>query len=101
MSYSEAYNTTPHQFNIYHKAFKIRVKDELFLRAKNAWFNQTVQATKGKGKNTRSIYKSFEDFYNWEQEIFNVFNPEEIEQSQHSIADINKLMNEFYNKEGA
>lgn len=77
------------------------MKDELFLRAKSAWFNQTVQATKGKGKNTRSIYKKFEDFYDWEQEIFNVFNPEEIEQSQHSIADINELMNEFYNKEGA
>lgn len=77
------------------------MKDELFLRAKSAWFNQTVQATKGKGKNTRSIYKKFEDFYDWEQEIFNVFNPEEIEQSQHTIADINELMNEFYNKEGA
>ena len=72
----------------------------MFLRAKSAWFNQTVQATKGKGKNTRSIYKKFEDFYDWEQEIFNVFNPEKIEQSQHSIADINELMNEFYNKEG-
>lgn len=73
----------------------------MFLRAKSAWFNQTVQATKGKGKNTRSIYKKFEDFYDWEQEIFNVFNPEETEQSQHSLADINELMNEFYNKEGA
>lgn len=73
----------------------------MFLRAKSAWFNQTVQATKGKGKNTRSIYKKFKDFYDWEKEIFNVFNPEEIEQSQHTIADINELMNEFYNKEGA
>nr|DAO13620.1 MAG TPA: hypothetical protein [Caudoviricetes sp.] len=98
MSYSEAYNTTPHQFNIYHKAFKIRVKDELFLRAKAAWFNQTVQATKGKGKNTRSIYKNFDDFYNWEQEIENIFNPKE-EKSQHSLADVNELMNEYLSKE--
>lgn len=97
MSYSEAYNTTPHQFNIYHKAFKIRVKDELFLRAKAAWFNQTVQATKGKGKNTRSIYKNFDDFYNWEQEIENIFNPKE-EKTQHSLADVNELMNEYLNK---
>lgn len=97
MSYSEAYNTTPHQFNIYHKAFKIRVKDELFLRAKAAWFNQTVQATKGKGRNTRSIYKSFKDFYNWEQEIENVFIPKE-KTSQHSLADVNELMNEYLNK---
>lgn len=98
MSYSEAYNTTPHQFNIYHKAFKIRVKDELFLRAKAAWFNQTVQATKGKGKNTRSIYKNFDDFYNWEQEIENIFNPKE-EKTQHSLADVNELMNEYLRKE--
>ena len=98
MSYSEAYNTTPYQFNIYHKAFKIRVKDELFLRAKAAWFNQTVQATKGKGKNTRSIYKNFDDFYNWEQEIENIFNPKE-EKTQHSLADINELMNEYLSKE--
>ena len=98
MSYSEAYNTTPHQFNIYHKAFKIRVKDELFLRAKAAWFNQTVQATKGKGRNTRSIYKNFDDFYNWEQEIENVFNPKE-KKSQHSLADVNELMNEYLSKE--
>lgn len=97
MSYSEAYNTTPHQFNIYHKAFKIRVKDELFLRAKAAWFNQTVQATKGKGKNTRSIYKNFDDFYDWEQEIENIFNPKE-EKTQYSLADVNELMNEYLNK---
>lgn len=98
MSYSEAYNTTPHQFNIYHKAFKIRVKDELFLRAKAAWFNQTVKATKGKGRNTRSIYKNFDDFYNWEQEIENIFNPKD-EKSQHSLADVNELMNEYLSKE--
>ena len=97
MSYSEAYNTTLHQYEIYKKAFDIRVKDELFLRAKAAWFNQTVQATKGKGKNTRSIYKNFEDFYNWEQEIENVFNFKE-KKSQHSLADVNELMNEFLNK---
>ena len=87
MSYSEAYN----------KAFKIRVKDELFLRAKAAWFNQTVQATKGKGKNTRSIYKNFDDFYDWEQEIENIFNPKE-EKTQYSLADVNELMNEYLNK---
>ena len=69
----------------------------MFLRAKAAWFNQTVQATKGKGRNTRSIYKNFDDFYNWEQEIENVFNPKE--KSQHSIADVNELMNEYLSKE--
>ena len=69
----------------------------MFLRAKSAWFNQTVQATKGKGKNTRSIYKNFEDFYDWEQEIENVFNLKE-KQSQHSLADVNELMNEYLNK---
>ena len=69
----------------------------MFLRAKSAWFNQTVQATKGKGKNTRSIYKNFEDFYDWEQEIENVFNPKE-KKSQHSLADVNELMNEYLNK---
>ena len=73
------------------------MKDELFLRAKAAWFNQTVQATKGKGKNTRSIYKNFDDFYNWEQEIENIFNPKE-EKTQHSLADVNELMNEYLNK---
>ena len=74
------------------------MKDELFLRAKAAWFNQTVQATKGKGKNTRSIYKNFDDFYNWEQEIENIFNPKE-EKTQHSLADVNELMNEYLSKE--
>ena len=69
----------------------------MFLRAKAAWFNQTVQATKGKGKNTRSIYKNFDDFYNWEQEIENIFNPKE-EKTQHSLADVNELMNEYLNK---
>lgn len=70
----------------------------MFLRAKAAWFNQTVQATKGKGKNTRSIYKNFDDFYNWEQEIENIFNPKE-EKTQHSLADVNELMNEYLSKE--
>lgn len=32
--------------------------------AMQAWFNQTVQATKGSDKNPKSRYQKFSDFYN-------------------------------------
>ncbi len=40
-----------------------------------AWFNQSVKATKGKGKQARSAYRKFEDFYNHKEEFDKLFEP--------------------------
>ncbi|MBU7568516.1 hypothetical protein KGP39_07150 [Weissella hellenica] len=36
--------------------------------AMQAWFNQTVQATKGSDKHPKPRYKNFKDFYNTEEQ---------------------------------
>ena len=66
MTYSQAYNTTLEQFASYQKAFEIQTVDSIHLMARNAWLNQSAKATKGKGKNIRSAYRDFQDFFDWD-----------------------------------
>lgn len=47
--------------------------------AMQAWFNQTVQATKGSDKHPKPRYKNFKEFYNTEEqedEIRSQFEPD-------------------------
>ncbi len=45
--------------------------------AKNAWYGQAAKATKGSGKNIRSAYEDFNDFFDYDTEIQNLFQPTE------------------------
>lgn len=99
MNYSEAYNTTIAEFSVYQKAFEIRMIDDIFLKAQGAWLGQAVQATKGKGRNIRSKFSDFRDFYDWEKEIKNIFVPENRNvKKRRSLAEINAIANEYINK---
>lgn len=68
--------------------------------ARNAWMSQAAKATKGKGKNVRSAYKSFNEFFDWDAEIRNVFQPSQRRQKQDRMAEINRLMNDYLKKGG-
>lgn len=68
--------------------------------AKNAFYTQAAKATKGKGKNISSAYETFEDFFDYDAEIQNLFQPTERRRKLDRMAELNRLMNEYLEKGG-
>lgn len=84
-------------------AYLIKQEDMRYHSAIQAWFNQTVQATKGKGKSARSAYRTFDDFYNHKDEFDKIFNKEEVKQVNNkrlSLADRNRKLNQSMKERG-
>lgn len=103
MTFLEASQTTLEEFEIYNMAYLIQQEDLRYHSAIQAWFNQTVQATKGKGKSARSAYKTFDDFYNHKNEFDKIFNKEEVKQVNNkrlSLADKNRRLNQSMRERG-
>lgn len=103
MTFQEASRTTLEEFEIYNTAYLIQQEDRRYNSAIQAWFNQTVQATKGKGKSARSAYKTFDDFYNHKDEFDKIFNREEVKQVNNkrlSLADRNRRLNQSMRERG-
>ena len=103
MTFKEASRTTLEEFEIYNTAYLIQQEDMRYHSAIQAWFNQTVQATKGKGKSARSAYKTFDDFYNHRDEFDKIFNKEEVKQVNNkrlSLADRNRRLNQSMKERG-
>ncbi len=103
MTFLEASRTTLEEFEIYNMAYLIQQEDLRYHSAIQAWFNQTVQATKGKGKSARSAYKTFDDFYNHKDEFDKIFNKEEVKQVNNkrlSLADRNRRLNQSMKERG-
>lgn len=103
MTFLEASRTTLEEFEIYNMAYLIQQEDMRYHSAIQAWFNQTVQATKGKGKSARSAYKTFDDFYNHKDEFDKIFNKKEVKQVNNkrlSLADRNRRLNQSLKERG-
>lgn len=103
MTFLEASRTTLEEFEIYNMAYLIQQENMRYHSAIQAWFNQTVQATKGKGKSARSAYKTFDDFYNHKDEFDKIFNREEVKQVNNkrlSLADRNRRLNQSIKERG-
>ena len=103
MTFQEALRTTLEEFEIYNTAYLIQQEDMRYHSAIQAWFNQTVQSTKGKGKSARSAYKTFDDFYNHKDEFDKIFNKEEVKQVNNkrlSLADRNRRLNQSMKERG-
>lgn len=103
MTFQEASRTTLEEFEIYNMAYLIQQEDMRYHSAIQAWFNQTVQATKGKGKSARSAYRTFDDFYNHKNEFDKIFKKEEVKQVKQkkmSLADRNRRLNQSLKERG-
>lgn len=103
MTFQEASRTTLEEFEIYNTAYLIQQEDVRYHSAIQAWFNQTVQATKGKGKSARSAYKTFDDFYNHKNEFDKIFKKDEVgqvKQEKMSLADRNRKLNQSLKERG-
>jgi len=101
MTFLEASRTTLEEFEIYNIAYLIQQEDMRYHSAIQAWFNQTVQATKG--KSARSAYKTFDDFYNHKDEFDKIFKKEEVKQVNNkrlSLADRNRRLNQSMKERG-
>lgn len=85
-----------YEFQIYQLAYQIKNRDKQHDLATQAWLNQSVQATKGKGKNMKSAYKNFDDFFNVNKvndQIFKGGNGKQQNEGM-SIAERNRMLNE-------
>lgn len=103
MTFQEASRTTLEEFEIYNTAYLIKQEDMRYHSAIQAWFNQTVQATKGKGKSARSAYKTFDDFYNHKDEFDKIFKKDEVgqvKQKKMNLADRNRRLNQSMKERG-
>lgn len=103
MTFQEASRTTLEEFEIYNTAYLIKQEDMRYHSAIQAWFNQTVQATKGKGKSARSAYRTFDDFYNHKNEFDKIFKKDEVgqvKQKKMSLADRNRRLNQSLKERG-
>ena len=103
MTFEEASRTTLEEFEIYNTAYLIKQEDMRYHSAIQAWFNQTVQATKGKGKSARSAYRTFDDFYNHKNEFDKIFKKDEVgqvKQKKLSLADRNRRLNQSMKERG-
>ena len=96
ISYVEAARTTLVEFEVYNTAYAIKQEDIRFNAAIQAWYSQTVQATKGKGKSVRSAYRTFNEFYDHEKEFSKIFKPEDTapKNRMFSLADKNRIINQ-------
>ena len=80
---------------MYLLAHQIKAQEAELLSAKQAWFNQQVKATKQVGKEIRSVYKTFDDFYNNTKVYKNIFEPQVEKENVRklTIADMNRRIN--------
>lgn len=107
MTLTEAKRCTPADFQIYSIAHEIKQEEQTKMIALQAWMNQSVQATKKVGKSFRSIYKSFDDFYNSNEQFRQIFNHSNENQSSKSpvkerilsLADKNRIINQLRKEE--
>lgn len=84
---------TIREFSTYQLAFQIRSQHETYNLALQSWFNQTVQATVGSGKNVKPKYSNFDQFYNNKKNFKRIFQHDS-KQKHLSIADRNRILNE-------
>lgn len=98
MSLLEAKRCTPADFEIYKLARRVKRQQEHETLALQAWFNQSVQATKKQGKKHIPKYKSFNEFYDSEEMFYSIFHPDYKKPKQNiTLADLNRRIN----REGA
>jgi hypothetical protein len=103
MTFKEASRTTLEEFEIYNTAYLIQQEDRRYHSAIQAWFNQTVQATKGTGKSAKSAYRTFDDFYNHKDEFDKIFRKDDVgqvKQKKMSLADRNRRLNQSMRERG-
>lgn len=74
--------------------------DAAYQSAMQAWNNQVVKSTKGSGRSVRPMYERFDDFFDYENELSAALGNENVRRKHNTIADVNRLMNEYIERKG-
>jgi hypothetical protein len=56
------------EYSLRMKAYRLKHVDELYMMHLQAWLNNQATATKQKGKKTVPFFKSFDEFYDIQEE---------------------------------
>lgn len=75
--------------------------DTAYQSAMQAWNNQVVKSTKGSVRSVRPMYERFDDFFDYESELSAALGNENVRRKHNTLADVNRLMNEYIQKGGA
>ena len=94
MNLREARRSLPKDFPILLKSYDIASQEKEYYISLQAWQNQTVQATTGSGKNAKSKYRNFNDFYDNRARFNSAMGRQEPEEEKRlTLADRNRLIN--------
>lgn len=75
-------------------AYRLKKEEDRENMAWQAWYGLNVKATKGEGKNIRSAYDSFSDFYDKSKEFMQALRPKLVEPARKkSTSRLNAILN--------
>lgn len=96
LSLLDSKRCTPVDFELYSKAHRIKDEEKTRMIALQAWMNQSVQGTKKVGKEYKSLFEEFNDFYDSEKQFNLIFDPNyEVDKPKLlTLADKNRLLNQ-------
>ena len=63
------------EYQLRMKAYQLSRVDREYELHLQAWLNQQAQATKSKGKKTVSVFRTFNDFFNYEERVNEIVKP--------------------------
>lgn len=94
MNLREARRSLPKDFPILLKSYDIASQEKEYYISLQAWQSQAVQATTGSGKNTKSKYRNFNDFYDNRARFNSALGRQEPEEENKlTLADRNRIIN--------
>lgn len=100
MNLREARRSLPKDFPLLLKAHSIASQEKEYYISLQAWQSQAVQATTGSGKNTKSKYRNFNDFYDNRVRFNSAMGRQQPEEENKlTLADRNRLLNKTGNVE--
>ena len=82
------------EYSLRMKAYRLKHVDELYMLHLQAWLSNQATATKQKGKKTVPFFKSFDEFFDIQEEEKKILGtpPAEIERSR-SLSDLFRKAN--------
>ena len=83
-----------YQLEVLQIAFRIKEQNKRKNMAMQAFYNLNSKATKGEGKNVRSMYENFTDFYDNEKEFREALRPvAKVDDKKKSTSSLNAILN--------
>ena len=94
LSYLEARRCSLYQLEVLQVGYRVSEQIKRKNMALQAFYSLNVKATKGEGKNVKSKYETFGDFYDEEKEFKEALRPpKNVDKPQRSTSKLNAILN--------